>query len=228
MIKITVPNNNIQERRYIIEIIFNQFLEIEYQIVENQISDSWTIEFENGSKLIFEDHFFSKYTTDLEYLKLENIPSNVKFIKNEFLLEEDLPVIYGNDNLEISEYKIICGIDIFASSFFMLTRWEEHVNKNRDKHNRFPAIESLAFKNNFLDRPIVNEYLEMIKKMILKLDNSILFKKYTYKLILTHDVDSPKKYRNLIENIRELAVDIIIQKSIISALKSFKRQIKYF
>lgn len=32
----------------------------------------------------------------------------------------------------------------------------------------------------------------MIKKMILKLDNSILFKKYTYKLILTHDVDSPK------------------------------------
>lgn len=38
MIKITVPNNNIQERRYIIEIIFNQFLEIEYQIVENQIS----------------------------------------------------------------------------------------------------------------------------------------------------------------------------------------------
>ncbi len=230
MINIRIPNNNIAERKYILDIIFDEFLGLVFEVEarSDKEESDWVIEFSNGNQLIVQDHFFNKYLNNLEYLKLENIPKKVEFSQNEFLLEENIPIIYGNDKLEISEYKIICGIDIFASSFFMLTRWEEHVNKNRDKHNRFPAIESLAFKNNFLDRPIVNEYLEMTKKMILKLDNSILFKKYTYKLILTHDVDSPKKYRNLIENIRELAVDIIIQKSIISALKSFKRQIKVF
>ena len=65
------------------------------------------------------------------------------------------------------KFKIIeCGIDIFASSFFMLTRWEEYVNKIRDMHNRFPAYASLACKNNFLDRPIVNEYVEMLWNML--------------------------------------------------------------
>ncbi len=86
------------------------------------------------------------------------------FSKNDFIVEKDIPIIYGTDKLEITEQNqniITCGIDIFASSFFMLTRWEEYVNKNRDRHNRFPAIESLAFKNDFLSRPVVNEYVEM-------------------------------------------------------------------
>ena len=63
-----------------------------------------------------------------------NIPEKVRFFKNEFLAEKDIPVIYGDNELKISENKIICGINIFASSFFMLTHWEELVNKKRDKH----------------------------------------------------------------------------------------------
>lgn len=67
-----------------------------------------------------------------------------------------ITIIYGEDKLIIDRNSktIVCGIDIFASSFFMLTRWEEYVNKKRDNHNRFPASESLAYKFGFLNRPI--------------------------------------------------------------------------
>ena len=137
MLKITIPNNNIAERKYILDIIFDEFLGLEYKVEARREKGEgdWEIDLENGNKLIVEDHFFNKYPKDLEYLKLENIPSKVEFAQNQFIVENNIPVIYGNSKLETKNQKlktIICGIDIFASSFFMLTRWEEYVNKNRD------------------------------------------------------------------------------------------------
>lgn len=199
MLKITISNNNIEERKYIINLFFNEFLGLEYQITESDICKNWEIELLNGNKLIFEDHFFNNYLQDLEYLSIENIPSKVEFVRNEFIIEENIPAIYGNNKFEKSENKIICGIDIFASSFFMLTRWEEYVNKKRDKLNRFSAIESLSFKNTFLDRPIVNEYIEMLWNILITLGYKSKRKERKFELILTHDIDflllsqTPKK-----------------------------------
>lgn len=223
MIKITIPKNNLEERKYILDIVFNEFLGLEYQIIESDICKNWEIELENKKKLIFEDNFFNNYLKDLEYLNIENIPSKVEFIKNEFIIEEDIPVIYGNNKLEKSETKIICGIDIFASSFFMLTRWEEYVNKKRDRLNRFSAIESLSFKNNFLDRPIVNEYIEMLWNMLIDLGYEIKRKERKFELILTHDVDflllsqTPKKVI-----IKTFLGDILKRKNIKLAFSFFK------
>ena len=148
MIKITIPNNNLDERKYIIDIIFNEFLELEYNLQVG--STDYEIVLENDKRLIIKDSFFSMFVEDLEYLSLENIPKGIKFVKNDFIVENDIPIIFGNKNLDITTNEIVCNIDIFASIFFMLTRWEEYVNKNRDNHHRFPAYESLAFKNNFL------------------------------------------------------------------------------
>ena len=231
MLKITIPNNNIFERKYILDIIFDEFLGLDFKMLESDNRQDWIIELENGSKIIFEDHFFNKYLKELEYLKLENIPAKVEFVKNQFIVEDDIPIIYGNKKLETKndELKtIICGIDIFASCFFMLTRWEEYLNKNRDSHDRFSANESLAYKQGFLDRPIVNEYVEMLKNMLLELGLIQKLKTRNYELLLTHDVDIPLRYRNIMGNIRELAGDILKQKSIVSALKSLNRQIKVF
>ena len=179
MLKIIIPLNNINERKYILDIIFNEFLGLKFELVEDKECKDWIIELENKKVLTIKDTFFNNYSQDLEYLKLDNIPSKI----------EDL--------------------DIFAASFFMLTRWEEYVSKNRDEHDRFPATESLAFKQNFLDRPVVNENVEKLKKMLLNLDNSLFFKEYNYKFTLTHDVDVPFKYYSLKSTIRTLAGDLL-------------------
>jgi len=195
MIKIKIPNNNIPERRYIIGILFNEFLGLDF-IIEVGSSD-YEITLPNKKQLIIEDTFFNKYHQDLEYLKLENIPKDI--------------------------YKL----DIFARSFFMLTRWEEYVNKNRDSHNRFPATESLAYKQGFLDRPIVNEELEKLKKRLLELDGSLKFKKREFEFILTHDVDIAYKYGNKISMLKELVIDLVKRKSIKLFFYNLNIQIKY-
>ena len=211
-----------KEKIYIIGTIFNEFLGLTYELKFSH-TKNYEIILENGNKLMIEDNFFSKFPRHLEYLKEENIPKKIEFAKNDFIVEKDIPIIYGNSKLEIknSKFKTIeCGIDIFASSFFMLTRWEEYVNKTRDIHNRFPATASLAFKFNFLDRPVVNEYTEMLWNMLKFLGCKQKRKKRKFELILTHDVDNAYKYKNLFSGIREIAGDIIKRKDLFLAFEN--------
>ena len=134
------------------------------------------------------------------------------------MVEKDIPVIYGSDELHVTEKKIICGIDIFSSSFFMLTRWEEYVNKERDEHMRFPGIESIASKNGFLHRPVVNEYVEMLWALLSKLGYKGERKKKSYNLVLTHDIDHMDYPRCL----RILAGDILKRRNLKLVWKNFK------
>jgi len=141
------------------------------------------------------------YTSDLfgkSYLKSHSIP------KTPLKRYNKLPVIYygrGDFNgfIRRSENLIETNIDIVASSFFMLSRYEEIVLGKKDKFDRFPATENLAYKEEFLDRPIVNEYIELLWKWI---DNFRLgFKRRKlwgdkgFAICLTHDVDTVKKYK---------------------------------
>ena len=189
MIKIKIPNNNINERKYILDILFNEFLGLEYKLELG--SQNYEIELENKKILTIKDTFFNNHPKDLEYLKLENIPNKIE------------------------------ELDIFAASFFMLTRWEEYVNKNRDSHYRFPSTESLAYKQGFLDRPIVNEYVEELKTMLLELDDSLVFKKREYELFLTHDVDELYQWKSWKQIFRTALGDILKRRSISLAMERF-------
>jgi Family of unknown function (DUF7033) len=194
MIKIKIPNNNIAERKYILDIIFDEFLGLDHQLDIG--SQDYEIELQNKKVLTIEDTFFNNHPNDLEYLKLKNIPNAIE------------------------------ELDIFAASFFMLSRWEEYVNKNRDAHNRFPAYESLAFKQGFLGRPIVNEYVEELKSMLLELDDGLVFKTYKFGVMLTHDVDVPLKYTSFKNGLREIVGDIVKRKNIKLAIQNIILKIK--
>ncbi len=182
MTVIKIPNNNLNERRYILDIIFNEFLGIEYSLDIG--STDYEITLPNKKALTIKDTFFNRYPKDLEYLKLENIPKKIE------------------------------ELDIFSASFFMLARWEEYVNKSRDNHNRFPATESLSYKQGFLDRPVVNEYVEWLKQELLKLDSNLQFKDRKFELILTHDVDTPLLHSSFLHHIKASILDIIQRKNI--------------
>lgn len=203
MLKIKIPNNNIPEREYTIKTLLFDFLGLSAIIVTESKYIHYSISFED-KELLFLDSFFNKYPTALSYLNPDAIPKKIIFTKNEFIVENKIPVIYGNDELVISENKIFCGIDIFASSFFMLTRWEEHINKTRDFHNRFPGSDSIAFRNNFLNRPVVNEYVEMLWNMIQKLGYKGERRRGNFELVLTHDIDElnyPGSYRTILGDV---------------------------
>ena len=227
MITIRIPNNNINERRYILNTLLNDFLGLKYTcIIDNNVHD-WRLILCNGSTVIFNDAFFDNFKNDLSYISTTSIPVNVKFAYNKFMNAMDMPILFGDDDLKIFESKIYCGIDIFASCFFMLTRWEEFVNKERDIHDRFMATSSLAYRFDFLHRPIVNEYVEMLKNMVYFLDNNIVFKKHEFKKYITCDVDEPfdTTVKNCKSVIRTCIGDVIKRKNLIQCLK---RIVTYF
>ncbi len=223
MLKIKIPENNINERLYIIHIIMKCFLNLEY-IVEYG-SKNYEIILSNGNTLIIEDHFFNIFKSDLEYLQAKAIPESIKFCKNRFLAnEKNIPVIFGNDKCEVEDKQkkiILCGIDLFASSFFMLSRWEEYVNSSRDIHGRFPANESVAFRNNFLHRAVVDEYVAMLQNMLVFLDENFKFNKKKSEVFITHDVDEIYFWKNFFHVARVAAGDILKRKNFILAFSRF-------
>ena len=189
---VKIPNNNIEERKYILDIVFNEFLGVKFSLEIG--GDDYEIILSNHKVLTIKDTFFNKYPTDLEYLKEENIPKSIK------------------------------ELDIFAACFFMLTRWEEYVNKTRDEHNRFPAYASLAYREGFLDKPIVNKLIEEFKQQLLDLDNSLVFKEQEFEFVLTHDVDEIYRWNSLVQVLRVALGDLVKRKNIKLA---FDRVLEY-
>lgn len=191
--KITVsfPENNIEERKYSVKTLLNLILnkdKIEYEF-NTSIGLDYTTIIINDIEISFKDAFWNNYKQNLSYLSIYNLPKPI-FGGNRYTPEPDIPIIYGNNSLTIKDTSIYCGIDIYASTFFMLSRWEEFVNQNRDSHGRFSACESIAFKYGFIERPVVNEYAEMLRNMLQALGlPKDKFKDRKFELIPTHDID---------------------------------------
>ena len=218
-IKIQIPKNNIPERKYILDVFFAEFLGVEYKIEEAEI-DSNKIFF-NDKVIEFKDSFFNQFTQPLDYLKEANIPNTISFAENQFTKEENIPVIYGDTEIDISNNHIYCGIDIFASSFFMLTRWEEHVILDKDKHGRVSDSSQLSVKQNFNERPVVNEYVEMLRNMFTYLGFEIN-NKNEYKIKITHDIDFFARYNNFSKVIKAIGGDIFKRRSFKKAINTIK------
>ena len=169
MLNISIPNNNLSERTYILDILLGEFLGLKFDVKISNEEKNWRIQTEAGKVIVIRDNFFSNFPKPLSYLSKDNIPNEVLFIENPYAIEDNIPILFGDNEFTESSSEVLIGNDILAASFFMLTRWEEHVNKERDKHERFPASESLAYKFSFLERPIVNEYVEFLWVLLQKL-----------------------------------------------------------
>lgn len=147
-----------------------------------------------------------------DYLKPASLPQTT--LKK----YDDLPVIYsGHGDFEDwgreCENLIETNIDIIAAAFFMLSRYEEVVLDTKDWHNRFPATASLAYTEGFLDRPIVNEYIQLLWDWIKSLEPELTRKALLwpsdkdFAICLTHDVDNLIRYR--LRSIVKVAFDIV-------------------
>ncbi len=226
MLKIIIPNNNIAEREYAIDILFHQFLDLSYELSISKNAIDYKIILPNQKSIIINDNFFSQYPQDLSYLKASSIPLEVHYQNSPFFSEKNLPILFGTNKIEHHTDYIRTDIDVFATLFFMLTRWEEYVIKDRDEHNRFPHQSSLAYKNNFLNRAIVNEYVEFFWNMLNSLDNSIVRKQQNFSLLLTHDVDEIERYLTPKNLLKALAGDIIYRKSLIKLFQTLTEYIQ--
>jgi hypothetical protein len=85
--------------------------------------------------------------------------------------------------------------DIFAASFYLMSRYEEYLPHVKDEHERFSAEESLAFENGFLKKPLVDiwafKFLEALKEQF----PEKVFEKRKFAYISTFDINQAYIYR---------------------------------
>ncbi|MGB6035029.1 MAG: polysaccharide deacetylase family protein, partial [Cryomorphaceae bacterium] len=104
--------------------------------------------------------------------------------------------IYGKSSLSIVDHnQIHLGSDIIGSTFFMLSRWEEAVITHRDNHDRFDYQSSLSVKMGFYQRPVVNEYVELLWELCRFLNPELKRVSRTYTCTLTSDIDELRKWK---------------------------------
>lgn len=125
-------------------------------------------------------------------------------------VEARLPVLFGRPTLDVSESEVRLGVDILGAVFFMLSRFEEVVLPDRDRHDRFPATASLALKGGFLYRPIVDEYVELLWAAMKRLWPGMERKRRQGTVKVSCDVDQPfdRVGRNPMALARAVAADI--------------------
>lgn len=84
--------------------------------------------------------------------------------------------------------------DLLGLAYWMLSRREEAGRRDLDAHGRFPAEASHAFRHGYLERPIVDEWLEVLRKTMLATWPQLPLHEHHYETRLSHDVDTPARY----------------------------------
>ncbi len=76
----------------------------------------------------------------------------------------------------------------------MLARIEEISARELDKHERFPGSCSLAVREGFIERPIVDEYVALMRHALSVRFPSLRLRASTFRMHLSHDVDAPSQF----------------------------------
>src|ERR1700722_18154685 len=176
-------NQNSPRLSYILELISNEIFIEPFTLISDK------------------DAFISYSGTKLNYSD-ERLSGNEFFIKNQELLFETgihQQQIKRIDYLGKPAFFETTGdypFDVFAASFFLVSRYEEYLSFQPDKYGRFPHQDSLAFKENFLDFPLINYWLEDFKIVLHQKFSDIIFRMKDFKFIPTYDIDIAYSYKH--------------------------------
>ncbi len=120
----------------------------------------------------------------------------------------NLPTLFPTYNKN-SKYPF----DLFSASFFLISRYEEYLPFIKDKYGRFPASESIAFKNGFLQKPLIDIWAKDFSFMLKENFPDIEINRPKYNFISTIDIDAAFAYKHkgalriiggYLKNIRDL------------------------
>jgi hypothetical protein len=169
--------------KYSFELIFKSILKTDVLVTDD--IDVWL-----SSKEIKISYGLHKPNTSILHFTATTLLFESTIEKQNIIVnqDQDIPTLFP-----VQEGAL--PFDPFAAAFFLVTRYEEYISNSKDKHDRYYAEESLAYKNNFLHIPVVNYYAGMIKEIIQNIYPSYDFPLITYKFTPTIDIDTAYAYK---------------------------------
>lgn len=116
---------------------------------------------------------------------------------------------------EVSPGQFRCTEDLFASTALVLARYEELDPPRHDAHSRFEAASSMAVRDGYLDRPIVDEYGLALEAVIRALIPGFKPRPRRLRVKLSHDIDEI----GIPFSARAAAVQIVARRSIATGMR---------
>jgi len=118
--------------------------------------------------------------------------------------QDGVPVLFehreplGVDDCTLQPDYVYTG-DVIASTFLMLTRYEEVVASDRDAHDRFPASAGYGLQSGTLTRPVVDEYAQLIRqRLVPHVTPDALEPPWgSHAICVTHDIDRVRIFDSL-------------------------------
>ncbi len=167
---------------YVFDLIFRDELGIEFQITGDiKRFENYPDEKINYSEKRIENEFFIRSKPFL-------FETEIKKQEIKVAEKDAAKILFPNEEDDL-------GFDIFSSVFFLVSRYEEYLPFSADKFGRFRASDTLAFQNNFLEKPIINIWIEILKAKLRKRFSSLEFKEEEFQTILTYDIDVAYKFK---------------------------------
>ncbi|MFA9390761.1 MAG: polysaccharide deacetylase family protein [Prolixibacteraceae bacterium] len=86
--------------------------------------------------------------------------------------------------------------DLFAASFYLVSRYEEYITGKRDSHQRFRARDSFAAVHSFLEKPLVNIWALKLAAIIEEKYPDQKFKRSNFTYLPTFDIDNAWAFKH--------------------------------
>lgn len=172
--------------RYVFEIILSDQLGIDYSFTTDRDEfDSYS-----GPKLCYGGTAVGDalYQRSVSLLFEHDVrEQNVKHI--DFLDVKGLFPVYSEES--------VMPFDVFAASFYLVTRYEEYLPNVRDGHDRFMAESGIMYKIGMLRKPLVNIWAaELGCRIAARYPEIRIHKKHHFAIIPTYDIDMAWSYRH--------------------------------
>jgi len=172
--------------KYTLDYIFQERLGILYELCHDK------------------DVFHSSNEEKMMYCKTnESSNADIIYIKStDFLYSKKITAIendtadFQNSSLPFPTTDSSFTIDPFANIFFHLSRYEEYHCNTRDEHNRFMAEESHAYKNNYLQKAVVDRIIISLRQIIKEKYPQISLREDKYSFTPSYDIDMAFAYKH--------------------------------
>ena len=168
--------------KYIFKLFFNEIYQIKFQITEREDEfkafDAAKLNYSNTS---FEDEIFIESIGLLNEKGINQQDINVS-------PQNNIPAFFQ------SQSDSSMGFDVFSASFYLVSRYEEYLPSVKDIHQRFQAENSLAYKHDFLQKPLINIWANSLMQKIKQKHPDLEVISPTYSYISTIDIDNAFYY----------------------------------
>lgn len=148
--------------KYIFSFIFNNILKTEIGFTQDQeeFTQSDLPKLSYAPKPIGEELFFKSTTLLLEHKIIEHQIKTTRF---------------GGLKVPFPVEKSILPFDVFAASFYFLSRYEEYLPISDQKSKRYPVEASLQYQLDILKLPIIDGWALILKNILAKQFPSLTF-----------------------------------------------------